>query len=72
MDMFSKAPDNTAQIAAANKQAAEAKERETKAKMEQKKEQEEIIEGNKARRRSAFSRFSLLSVGDTDKKEVLG
>ena len=75
-----KAPDNSAQIRAAQEQtriareqeerakqqAEDAKQREGLAKDQQRTAQEEIIEGNKARRRRAFQRFSLLLVGDGD------
>lgn len=71
-------PDNSAQIRAAQEQARLAREQEERAKQQaedaaqreelakdqQRRTQDEIIEGNKARRRRAFQRFSLLLVGD--------
>lgn len=74
------APDNSAQIKAAQEQtrlareqeerakqqALEAAEREKMAKDRQKLSQEKIVEDNKTRRRHAFQRFSLLLVGDNN------
>ena len=65
-----KVPDNSAQIAASKKSAQEAREKEAQAKESQKKTQEELIEGNKARRRRASQRFSLVLL--EDEEDLLG
>lgn len=58
---------------AARKQEAEAKAREAEAKNQQRQEQTDQIESNKARRRRAFSRFSLFFVGsDGENNTKLG
>lgn len=68
MNLFApKPPNNSAQIAEAQKQTKLAEEEARKAKEQRKLEQEDIVERGQKRRRSAFQRFSLMLQEDPSK-----
>lgn len=63
--LFGKVPDNSAQIAEARKMKLEAEEKAKKEQDQRRLEQDQLIDTNRTRRRSAFRRFSLLQDDST-------